>query len=483
MTRALAALCVAGAALACAPSRDRAKAPPAALVAAPSTSAWAPPPVERFPAPGARDVCPDPPFRLVFPVPVRLGTGGAARLVSVGRAEPLDRVDFAARVRTQTIEEREFRVERPVRLLDEHTVELRFRPGATGPGGEYAVVLDAGTVTSLEGLPVAAVGDDGAWRFSTRPALPAASAELTVAADGSGDFCTLQGALSSIPAGNEQPVTVRLRAGIYHELVLLSDRSGITLVGDGAGKSILQYPNNERLQEKRGSAFRAVMSAENVRDLTVQGLTIRNLTPQGGSQAEALRVEPGDRVILRDSELVSRQDTLKLTGRVYAERCRVEGNVDYVWGSGTAYFSDCDFHVVARAGWEVQARNPEGRYGYVFVGSRLTAEPGITGHLLARIDAERFPASHVAYVDCRMGPHIAPAGFEVTPPGAKASGVRFWELGSTDLAGRPLDLRDRHSASRRLTEAEARKLRDPAAVLAGWDPVSKRNSGTGGKPP
>lgn len=445
--------------------------------------ALAPGPVERFPAPGARDVCPDPPFRLVFPAPVRLGARGVARLVRTGVAAPLDRIDFAVPIRSETIAGRDFRIERPVQLLDERTVELRFRPGATEPGTEYSVALDEGTLTSPEGLPVAALDDEAGWRFTTRVALPGVPRELRVAADGSGDFCTLQAALQTIPLGNVAPVTVRLQAGTYHELVLLQGRSNITLEGDGVGKSVLEYLNNEKLQERRGSAFRAVFSAEDVMDITIRQLTIRNLTPQGGSQAEALRVEPGERVILRDAAFVSRQDTLKLSGRIYAERVRVEGNVDYVWGNGTAYFSDSELHVVERAGWEVQARNDADHYGYVFVGSRLTAEPGITGHLLARIDAQRFPASQVAYLDCRLGEHIAAPGFEVTPPGAQARGVRFSEAGSLDLTGRPLDVAGRHPVSRRLTRAEAQRLRDPAVVLAGWDPRAPRNSGTGGKAP
>jgi hypothetical protein len=417
----------------------------------------------------------------VFPEPVRLGTVGVARVQRAGHSEPLDRVDFSVQVRSETIAGRDFRRPRPVRLLDDRTVELRFRSGATEPGGNYSVTLEEGTITSRDGAPVANLGDDASWRFTTRSALAGVPTELSVAADGAGDFCSVQGALSSIPVGNQQPVRVRLRAGTYHELVLLTDRANITLEGDGPGVSVLEALNNEMLQEKRGSAFRAVLSAENVSDLTIQRLTIRNLTREGGSQAEALRVDPGDRVILRDAEFVSRQDTLKLTGRVYAERCRVEGNVDYVWGNGTAYFSDCDFHVVGRGGWEVQARNGADAYGFVFVDSRLTAEPGITGHLLARIQAERFPASHVAYVDCRMGGHVAPVGFELTPAGVKAPGVRFWEAGSRDLAGQPLDLRARHPAARRLTRAEARQLRRPAEVLRGWDPLLTTNSGMGGK--
>lgn len=423
---------------------------------------------ERVPAANAVGVLPDTPFRLRFVQAVRLGRQGFVRLIRHGTSTPSDSIDIAQAVRSETIAGREFRVERPVRMLDDRTAEIRFRPGALETSAEYAVTVDNGAFTTDTGTHVTGLADARAWRVTTRSAIAPARADLVVASDGSGDFFTLQGAVDATPPA--RPLTIRVKEGTYLGITLIVGRSELTLRGDGVGRTVLAYPNNEILQEKRGSAFRAVLGLENVSGVLIEDLTVRNTTPQGGSQAEALRVDPGDRVVLRNAEFISRQDTLLLTGRVYAERCRVEGNVDYVWGKGTAYFSDCDFHVVGREGWEVQARNPSDKFGYVFVDSRLTAGPGIRGHRLARIDATRFPGSHVAYVDCRMGEHIAPEGFLVTPPGAPTNGVRFWEAGTRDLAGRPLDMRARDPVSRRLTPSEAKRMRDRAVVLSGWVP-------------
>ena len=70
-----------------------------------------------------------------------------------------------------------------------------------------------------------------------------------------------------------------------------------------------------------------------------------------------------------------------------------------------------------------------------------------------------------------MAPAVAPNGWEITPPGTKATaGIRFWEYGSLDLDGKPLDVSKRHPAARRLTKAEAAKMRDKKYVLGGWDP-------------
>jgi pectin methylesterase-like acyl-CoA thioesterase len=106
--------------------------------------------------------------------------------------------------------------------------------------------------------------------------------------------------------------------------------------------------------------------------------------------------------------------------------------------------------------------------GFVFVNSRLTSDPGLSGHYLARIEADRFPNSRVAFVDCELGSHIAPAGWLVTGDDS-ATDLRFEEYGSHDAAGNPVDTSQRHPASRQLTAEEADALRDPAGVL-GWDP-------------
>jgi len=443
--------------------------PSAAPTAAPSTAAVRTEIVEeRVPVPGAIGVAPDAPFRLRFAKPVRLGGHGFVRVTRRGVSAPSDSIDLGQTVRTETIAGREFRVERPVRMLDDRTAEIRFFPGALAASTEYGVTVDDGAFTTEDGTPVTGLSDPSAWGVTTKGAIDPARATVVVAGDGSGDFFTLQGAVDAFPPTH--PLSIHVKEGVYLGITLIVGHREITLKGDGVGRTVLAYPNNEALQEKRGSAYRAVLGMEQVSGVVIENLTIRNTTPQGGSQAEALRVDPGDRVVLRNAEFISRQDTLLLTGRIYAEHCRVEGNVDYVWGKGTAYFSDCDFHVVGREGWEVQARNPSDKYGYVFVDSRLTAEPGISGHRLARIDATRFPDSHVAYVDCRMGDHVAPEGFLVTPPGAPTRGVRFWESGSRDLAGRPLDMRRRDPASRRLTPSEAKRMRDPGVVLSGWVP-------------
>src|SRR5262249_18463725 len=158
------------------------------------------------------------------------------------------------------------------------------------------------------------------------------------------------------------------------------------------------YPNNDKLNA--GTSARPLFYANGANNLTIENLTIYNTTPQDGSQAEAVRVQ-ADQVILRNANFKSLQDTLLLSGRVYVVTSYVEGNVDFVWGTGAVYFDRCEIKTVVRSGAVVQARNTNMGYGYVFVDSKLTSDPNITGQVLARIDATVYPYSHVAYINCQ----------------------------------------------------------------------------------
>ena len=194
-----------------------------------------------------------------------------------------------------------------------------------------------------------------------------------------------------------------------------------------------------------------MVNCENSNDLVFENMTFHNLTPQGGSQAEALRVEPGERIILRNANFLSLQDTLLLSGLIYVTGSYIEGNVDYIWGKGTVFFEDTRAED-GGSRWATTCRHAMRRRqnGYVFVNSRLTADEGIVGQLLGRIDVNEYPGSMVAYIDCEMSAAINPAGWTITPPDVEApTTLRFWEYGSVTPEGDPVDV----SPSRAVFEA------------------------------
>ena len=433
---------------------------------APSPTRWMAGSTQAFPVPGATGVCTDATLQLGFGGPVEVGRSGAIQVFDQDSTR-VDAIDLAAPSYLDLIGGRPFKTVRPV-FVDGNRVTIHLHSGVLAPGRTYFVTLDRGVLQDASGRALPAI-EGRAWSFTTRRKSPADPSRLVVAADGSGDFCTVQGAIDFVPAGNTRPTTISVRRGTYREIVFITGKHALTLRGEDRNETLIAAINNDALQHELGSKFRALVGVEKVSGFVLENLTLHNQTPEGGSQAEALRVADGDRVVLRNASFLSLQDTLQLSGRVYVDNCHVEGNVDFVWGEGTAYFERSELKTVGRAGYTVQARNTNG-HGYVFVDSRFTADAGVVGHWLGRIEADRFPKSHVAYIDCRIGPHVDARGWQVTPERADRAALRFQEYRSMDLQGKLLDVGGRDRVGRQLTSREAALLRDKVHVFAGWNP-------------
>jgi len=416
-----------------------------------------------FPAPGAQGVCPDPPLRITFASPPTLGSSGAMRVRDASGAV-VATVDMSAAMVTDTIDGLSINLLRPV-YVDGNDVVVYLKAHALGYGKTYSVTVDAGAILGPGGASFS-VSDATSWRFTTAAVAPAQLAALTVATNGSGDFCSIQGALDVIPAGGAA-ATVTVQPGVYHEVIHATSKNNLTLHGVDRKATVIDATNNNNMNPT--TQTRSLVGIDSSAHLVIDTLTIHNATPLGGSQAEALRLQGCDECVVRNADIVSYQDTLLWSGRIYAANCYVAGNVDFVWGTGTAYFKNCEIHTLARAGAVVQARNGSSGYGYVFVDSTLTADSTVTGQVLGRIDDGAYPASHVAYVNCTMGSFIAPGGWTITGTGG-TSQLRFWEYQSVDSSGHPIDTSQRVAGSTQITAAQAMSMRDPSVVLSGWTP-------------
>ena len=421
----------------------------------------------RFPVPGS-STCADPSLRLSFTTTPTVGNTGMIRVFDAAApGVPVVELDMAATFWRGILAGKGFMLGKPV-FVDGTDVVVYLAGPVLAPEHTYYVTIDDGVFLDAEGKSLGAMTDPEAWRFTTVAPAPADPSALTVALDGTGDYCSVQGAIDAVPPANTARVTVTLRPGVYHEIVQIIGKSLVTLRGEDRETTVIRYANNDDLNA--GTHGRPMVNVENSSDLVFENMTFHNTTPQGGSQAEALRVEPGQRIVLRDANFLSLQDTLLLSGQIYVTGSYIEGNVDYIWGKGTVFFEDTEIKTVGRSGYNVQARNIPNQYGYVFVNSRLTADDGIVGQWLARVDVNEYPGSMVAYIDCEMGPAINPAGWTVTPFDVEIpSDLRFWEYGSVDPGGNPVDVSRRAPFGKQLTEEEAAPLRDPVTVL-GWDP-------------
>jgi Pectinesterase len=398
--------------------------------------------------------CTDSPLRLTFDQPPVLGEGGKIEVCRASDGKPVATVTLGAGPQTDAFGDISGPVLRYEALqIAGTTASIRLRSRSLGYGEAYVVKIGPGVFKDFPGMT------EG-WKFTTKPAPPRYPDRLTVAADGSGDFCTVQGAVDQVDAHRTKPTVITIRKGHYRELVRVTrDKRFVHLVGEDRKGTVISFTNNDKLNP--GWIYRSVLGVEGD-DFSMENLTLRNTTPKGGSQAEAICLN-AERCVLKNVDFFSTQDTLHLTGSVRVSDCHIEGDVDYIWGYGSAFFERCELKSM-RDGYVLQARNRPGKAGYVFVDCKFTAGPETKKSWLARIETGRFPASHIAFIRCEMGPHIPAAGWVVTGPGSPA--LRFEEYLSIDPAGKPLDVSQRHPQSRQLTAEQAAAQSDPVKFLA-----------------
>jgi len=211
---------------------------------------------------------------------------------------------------------------------------------------------------------------------------PALKPDLTVAADGSGDFKTVEAAVASIPRDNRERKIIFIKDGIYHEKVRI-DAADVTLLGQSRSRTRIEFAQS--LNEARTSRDGLGQGVVNVNgdDCVLQNLTIQNTHGVIGIHAFAIYGR-GDRTVITDANVWSQgNDTLSLwrqgggqygadaaqhaspDGRYYHARLDVCGSVDFICPRGTCYMVDSNIHEVkaqTEAVWHDGSRGREMKF-------------------------------------------------------------------------------------------------------------------------
>ncbi|MBE5884469.1 MAG: pectin methylesterase [Lachnospiraceae bacterium] len=304
------------------------------------------------------------------------------------------------------------------------------------------------------------------------------------------------------PAEKLPTVTIHIGEGIYREKLTIT-RPNVTLLGAGQDKTILVYGHAayEVMPESdRRGTFRTASVRIDTHDFTAKHLTIQNDAGFGHTvgQAIALYVD-GDRNIFEDCALLGSQDTLftaplplkeaqpggfkgpgehkpRTMGRHYYKDCFIRGDVDFIFGSGIAYFENCtifsqkpgdrkppespDDEVIY--GYVTAASTPcEEPYGYVFKDCQLISDCPPHSVYLGRPWREW---AKTVFLHCKMGAHIHPLGWN---DWNKTHGHFYY--GEYDSYGPGASPSTRADFSHQLTVEEAAKY-TKENVLKGWTP-------------
>lgn len=320
-------------------------------------------------------------------------------------------------------------------------------------------------------------------------------------------FSTITEALESVPYGapeektfpaekeNISPVIIHIGNGIYRQKLVVS-RPNVTFMGESRDKTVIVYGDKaiEVMPDgtNRGT-FRTASVRIDTHDFTALHLTFQNDAGLGrdAGQALALYVD-GDRNYFEDCRLLGNQDTLftaplpekemqaggfrgpgeykpRILGRHLYRNCYISGNVDFIFGSGIAYFENCTIFSCLSGeveksthGYVTAASTPKDQpFGYVFHDCHLVSDCPPHTVYLGRPWREW---AKTVFIHCELGEHIHPLGWV---DWKKEHGHFYY--GEYDSYGPGAAPTERADFSHQLTAEEAAKY-TMENVLQGWIP-------------
>jgi hypothetical protein len=280
-------------------------------------------------------------------------------------------------------------------------------------------------------------------------------------------------------------------------MIFFTEKNHLTILGEDRKKTIITYANNDRFNNNSGgNPFapgaaapgdvpifvgavyrRGLFLAHRANDLTIANLTFHNTTPQGGSQAEAIILNgtPNAHTIITNVDFYSYQDTLQINGQAYVSNCYLEGDVDFMWGTGPVFFENCHARSLRKEAFYTQIRNPATNHGFVYKNCVFDGAPGVKDNFLSRIAPRRFPYSEVVLLDCILTEAVGAVAWRLDQS-SEAPNVHFWEYRSQGRDGGRVDLSRRLQISKELKlpadKETIANYGDPKFVLGGqWTPA------------
>ncbi|MFF1251756.1 pectinesterase family protein [Pseudarthrobacter sp. NPDC058329] len=248
-------------------------------------------------------------------------------------------------------------------------------------------------------------------------------------------FATVQSAVDSVPPGRPQRTVIRISPGTYREAVRVpADKPRISFIGQGGRPEdvVLVFNNASGTPKPDGNGNFGTSGSASVRidgpDFVARNLTISNDFDEAANQgmkdrqAVALHIT-ADRSVLAGVRVLGNQDTLLVNSpgagvqaRFYFDNCYVEGDVDFIFGRGTAVFSGCEIKSLNRGSATNNGYVTAGsldlaiKHGYLFDRCRLVSDAAANTVHLGRPwhpSGDPRAVAQVLVRDSWLGAHIS----------------------------------------------------------------------------
>ncbi|KAK7849501.1 putative pectinesterase/pectinesterase inhibitor 51 [Quercus suber] len=163
--------------------------------------------------------------------------------------------------------------------------------------------------------------------------------------------------------GSGKRFVIRIKEGVYEETVkVLLAKKNVVFLGDGMGKTVITGSLNvgqpgitTSTSATVGSTLAICSNALFGAGAAVLGdgfmassLTIQNTAGPNAHQAVAFR-STSDLSVIENCEFLGNQDTLFAQSlRQFYKSCRIQGNVDFIFGGSASFFQDCHILLALR---------------------------------------------------------------------------------------------------------------------------------------
>ncbi len=293
--------------------------------------------------------------------------------------------------------------------------------------------------------------------------------DCIVAADGSGQFETVQAAVDSAPSSGTNRFVIFIKPGIYKECIKVPpEKHFLSFIGKDAKSTVLTFDLRANMEGENGrpiGTFRTPSTTIEANDFRAENITFEN-SAGPGSQALAITII-GDRAAFRNCRFLGWQDTiLSQNGRHYFENCYIAGHCDFIFGGATAFFEGCHIHCL-KDGYITAASTPQQQpFGYVFSNCKITGE---TPEVKTYLGRPWRAYANVIFMNTYMTEVVRPVGWNNWRQPEREKTSQYVEFNSTGPGANP---QERVPWARQLMKKEADEitLEKVLGGLDGWNP-------------
>ncbi|MCL7030992.1 hypothetical protein MKW94_014710 [Papaver nudicaule] len=223
---------------------------------------------------------------------------------------------------------------------------------------------------------------------------------VVVAKDKSGNYTSVQQAVTAAPNNSDTRYVIHIKAGVYKERVVIGKmKTNLTFVGDGMNATV-----TGSLNCVDGTS---TYNSGTVDGFLAQGICFQNAAGPAKQQAVAIRVS-ADRAVFSRCKFDAYQDTLYAhTCRQFYRDCSIMGTVDFIFGNAAMVVQDSN--IIARKPMSKQTNmcTAQGRTNW----NQVTDLKAVNGSFKTFLGRPWKEYSRTVYMQSHLGDHIDPAGW------------------------------------------------------------------------